>query len=152
MATCKVHNVLTLPSGKKPRTPAGTDYVGLGTGIEGAAEGGEELNEHQLQRLHAILGPFMLRRIKADVAAELAPKHERTLFCEPSPRQQVCSPTAATKRSTKGWGTFFALFTRPQTHTLPIRSLSASFIPYPKAVARCITGMPTILAPWDLLA
>ena len=126
--------------------------MGLGSGIEGAAEGGEELNEHQLQRLHAILGPFMLRRIKADVAAELAPKHERTLFCEPSPRQQVCSPMAATKRSTEGWGAFFALFTRPQTYTLPTRSLSSFVIPYPRAVARCTTGMLIILARWDLLA
>ncbi|KAK9829749.1 hypothetical protein WJX72_007671 [[Myrmecia] bisecta] len=58
-------------------------------GIEGHAEGVQELNEHQLKRLHAILSPFMLRRVKQDVASEMAPKVEHTVYCQPSLRQQV---------------------------------------------------------------
>lgn len=34
------------------------------------------LDKHQLARLHAVLGPFMLRRVKADVIAEMVPKTE----------------------------------------------------------------------------
>lgn len=44
--------------------------------IEGAAEGkgGSKLNEHQLRRLHMILKPFMLRRVKRNVQNELSDK------------------------------------------------------------------------------
>jgi DNA helicase INO80 len=31
----------------------------------------KSLNQHQLQRLHAILKPFMLRRLKKDVEHEI---------------------------------------------------------------------------------
>jgi hypothetical protein len=34
------------------------------------------LDKHQLARLHGVLGPFMLRRVKADVVAEMVPKTE----------------------------------------------------------------------------
>jgi hypothetical protein len=34
------------------------------------------LDKHQLARLHAVLSPFMLRRVKADVVAEMVPKTE----------------------------------------------------------------------------
>ena len=39
-----------------------------------------ELNKHQLRRLHAILKPFMLRRLKRDVEQEIAPKTEKEIF------------------------------------------------------------------------
>ena len=44
--------------------------------IEGAAEGkgASKLNEHQLRRLHMILKPFMLRRVKRNVQNELSDK------------------------------------------------------------------------------
>lgn len=43
--------------------------------IENAAENkGSKLNEHQLRRLHMILKPFMLRRIKKHVQNELSEK------------------------------------------------------------------------------
>ena len=43
--------------------------------IEGAAEGkGSRLSEHQLRRLHMILKPFMLRRVKRHVQNELSDK------------------------------------------------------------------------------
>lgn len=43
--------------------------------IENAAENKEgKLNEHQLRRLHIILKPFMLRRVKRHVQNELSDK------------------------------------------------------------------------------
>lgn len=45
------------------------------------------LNQHQLQRLHAILKPFMLRRIKKDVEHELGQKYETQIKCEMTKRQ-----------------------------------------------------------------
>ncbi|PWA92794.1 SNF2-related, N-terminal domain-containing protein [Artemisia annua] len=58
-------------------------------GIENHAEHGGTLNEHQLSRLHAILKPFMLRRIKKDVVSELTKKTEITVHCKLSSRQQA---------------------------------------------------------------
>lgn len=82
--------------------------------IENHAEnqGQSNLNEHQLRRLHMILKPFMLRRIKKNVQNELGDKvcsecHQRSygqkptltfstftqieidLFCDLSPRQRA---------------------------------------------------------------
>ncbi|KAI4996329.1 hypothetical protein ZWY2020_048120, partial [Hordeum vulgare] len=58
-------------------------------GIEGHAEHGGTLNEHQLSRLHAILKPFMLRRVKIDVIAEMTEKKEEIVPCRLSSRQQI---------------------------------------------------------------
>ncbi|XP_059668388.1 chromatin-remodeling ATPase INO80 isoform X2 [Cornus florida] len=58
-------------------------------GIENHAEHGGTLNEHQLNRLHAILKPFMLRRVKKDVITELTAKNEITVHCKLSSRQQA---------------------------------------------------------------
>ncbi|KAK6941781.1 SNF2, N-terminal [Dillenia turbinata] len=57
--------------------------------IENHAEHGGTLNEHQLNRLHAILKPFMLRRVKKDVISELTGKTEVTVHCKLSSRQQA---------------------------------------------------------------
>jgi DNA helicase INO80 len=58
-------------------------------GIENHAEHGGTLNEHQLNRLHAILKPFMLRRVKKDVVSELTGKIEIAVHCKLSSRQQA---------------------------------------------------------------
>ncbi|KAK0536071.1 putative DNA helicase ino80 [Tilletia horrida] len=58
--------------------------------IESHAENkGSALNEHQLRRLHMILKPFMLRRIKKNVQNELGDKIEIDIFCEMSARQKM---------------------------------------------------------------
>jgi DNA helicase INO80 len=50
--------------------------------IENAAENkGSKLNEHQLRRLHMILRPFMLRRVKRNVQNELSDKVHYQLLC-----------------------------------------------------------------------
>ncbi|KAF8396193.1 hypothetical protein HHK36_017806 [Tetracentron sinense] len=58
-------------------------------GIENHAEHGGTLNEHQLNRLHAVLKPFMLRRVKKDVITEMTGKIEVTVHCKLSSRQQA---------------------------------------------------------------
>ncbi|EIN14169.1 hypothetical protein PUNSTDRAFT_117740 [Punctularia strigosozonata HHB-11173 SS5] len=57
--------------------------------IEGAAEGkGSRLSEHQLRRLHMILKPFMLRRVKRHVQNELSEKIEKDIYVDLSARQR----------------------------------------------------------------
>ena len=57
-------------------------------GVEGSVTDGKELNEHQLARLHAVLKPFMLRRLKTDVLGEMAKKEEHVIRCGMSRRQK----------------------------------------------------------------
>lgn len=58
--------------------------------IENAAENkGSKLNEHQLRRLHMILKPFMLRRVKRHVQNELSEKIEIDISVDMSPRQRA---------------------------------------------------------------
>ena len=57
--------------------------------IESHAENKGTLNEHQLRRLHMILKPFMLRRIKKNVQNELGDKIEIDLYCDLSARQKM---------------------------------------------------------------
>ena len=47
------------------------------------------LNKTQLNRLHAILKPFMLRRVKKDVEKEIGKKIVTELICEMSARQKL---------------------------------------------------------------
>ncbi|CAG8482090.1 8992_t:CDS:10 [Paraglomus brasilianum] len=57
--------------------------------IESHAENKGTLNEHQLKRLHMILKPFMLRRIKKNVQNELGDKIEIEVPCELTARQRM---------------------------------------------------------------
>jgi chromatin-remodeling ATPase INO80 len=57
--------------------------------IENSAEkGNSRLSEHQLRRLHMILKPFMLRRVKRHVQNELGEKIEEDLFVDLTHRQR----------------------------------------------------------------
>ncbi|KAF2077677.1 hypothetical protein CYY_000993 [Polysphondylium violaceum] len=56
--------------------------------IENHAMSQGGLNEHQLNRLHMILKPFMLRRIKKDVENEMPPKYEVEVNCSLTVRQK----------------------------------------------------------------
>ena len=56
--------------------------------IENHAEHRTGIDERHLSRLHMILKPFMLRRIKKDVENELSDKIEVMLYCPLSMRQQ----------------------------------------------------------------
>ncbi|KAK5945064.1 putative DNA helicase ino80 [Knufia obscura] len=57
--------------------------------IESHAQSNTKLNQDQLRRLHMILKPFMLRRVKAHVQKELGDKIEKDVFCDLSYRQRA---------------------------------------------------------------
>jgi DNA helicase INO80 len=57
--------------------------------IESHAQSNTKLNEDQLRRLHMILKPFMLRRIKKHVQKELGDKIELDEFCDLTYRQRA---------------------------------------------------------------
>jgi DNA helicase INO80 len=61
--------------------------------IEANSQNAKELNTRQLSRLHAILKPFMLRRVKKDVEHEIGPKEELELFCDMTSRQKLLYQT-----------------------------------------------------------
>jgi DNA helicase INO80 len=57
--------------------------------IESHAQNNSQLNEQQLKRLHMILKPFMLRRVKKHVQQELGDKIEIDVYCNLTNRQRV---------------------------------------------------------------
>jgi DNA helicase INO80 len=57
--------------------------------IESHATSNTKLNEDQLKRLHMILKPFMLRRVKKHVQKELGDKIEIDIFCDLTYRQRA---------------------------------------------------------------
>lgn len=57
--------------------------------IESHAQSNTKLNEDQLKRLHMILKPFMLRRVKKHVQKELGDKIELDVFCDLTYRQRA---------------------------------------------------------------
>jgi chromatin-remodeling ATPase INO80 len=57
--------------------------------IESHAQSNTKLNQDQLKRLHMILKPFMLRRVKAHVQKELGDKIEKDIFCDLTYRQRA---------------------------------------------------------------
>ncbi|XP_053743673.1 chromatin-remodeling ATPase INO80 isoform X2 [Synchiropus splendidus] len=57
--------------------------------IESHAENKSAIDENQLSRLHMILKPFMLRRIKKDVENELSDKIEILTYCQLTTRQRL---------------------------------------------------------------
>eukprot|EP00917_Polyrhabdina_sp_WS-2016_P024662 GHVP01053255.1.p1 GENE.GHVP01053255.1~~GHVP01053255.1.p1 ORF type:complete len:898 (+),score=190.49 GHVP01053255.1:3-2696(+) len=56
--------------------------------IESHAEEKTALDQKILLRLHMILKPFMLRRMKSEVASEMVKKIEIDVYCKPSPVQK----------------------------------------------------------------
>lgn len=57
--------------------------------IEAHSQNRQKLNKTQLDRLHAILKPFMLRRVKKDVEKEIGRKFETEVYCDLSSRQRL---------------------------------------------------------------
>uniref|UniRef100_A0A1B6DCW5 Chromatin-remodeling ATPase INO80 n=1 Tax=Clastoptera arizonana TaxID=38151 RepID=A0A1B6DCW5_9HEMI len=57
--------------------------------IESHAENKTSIDEKHLSRLHMILKPFMLRRIKKDVENELSDKIEVMVYCPLTTRQKI---------------------------------------------------------------
>ena len=56
--------------------------------VSGMIEGSQELNENLIRRLHKVLRPFLLRRLKCDVEKQLPKKYEHVVMCRLSKRQR----------------------------------------------------------------
>eukprot|EP01080_Neovahlkampfia_damariscottae_P009323 gene9323-1410_t len=57
--------------------------------VTGMIEGKQEIDEEQIARLHTILRPFLLRRLKKDVEKQLPQKYEHIIKCKLSKRQRL---------------------------------------------------------------
>uniref|UniRef100_A0A1J3JSA8 DNA helicase n=1 Tax=Noccaea caerulescens TaxID=107243 RepID=A0A1J3JSA8_NOCCA len=80
--------------------------------IAGMVEGQEKINKEVIDRLHNVLRPFLLRRLKRDVEKQLPSKHEHVITCRLSKRQRnlyedfiASTETQATLNS----GSFFGM-------------------------------------------
>lgn len=58
------------------------------TPLTAQVEGGARVNSQLVRRLHSVLRPFVLRRLKADVAKQMPGKYEHVVKCRLSRRQQ----------------------------------------------------------------
>ncbi|XP_069840866.1 helicase SRCAP [Dendropsophus ebraccatus] len=56
--------------------------------LTGMIEGSQEYNEGLVRRLHKVLRPFLLRRIKLDVEKQMPKKYEHVIYCRLSKRQR----------------------------------------------------------------
>eukprot|EP01119_Soliformovum_irregulare_P001865 TRINITY_DN1170_c3_g1_i2.p1 TRINITY_DN1170_c3_g1~~TRINITY_DN1170_c3_g1_i2.p1 ORF type:complete len:1172 (-),score=371.67 TRINITY_DN1170_c3_g1_i2:332-3847(-) len=75
-------------------------------------EGDSSVNEGLIQRLHGILRPFLLRRLKSEVERQLPSKHEHIVRCRLSKRQRYLYEEfmqSATTASTLESGNFLGI-------------------------------------------
>ncbi|XP_052073827.1 helicase domino-like isoform X2 [Mytilus californianus] len=56
--------------------------------LTGMIEGSHEYNESLIRRLHKVLRPFLLRRLKCDVEKQMPKKYEHVVMCHLSKRQR----------------------------------------------------------------
>ncbi|XP_046595483.1 helicase domino isoform X1 [Neodiprion lecontei] len=56
--------------------------------VTGMIEGNSEYNENIIRRLHKVLRPFLLRRLKTEVEKQLPKKYEHVVMCRLSKRQR----------------------------------------------------------------
>ncbi|XP_050722344.1 helicase domino-like [Eriocheir sinensis] len=56
--------------------------------VTGMIEGNKEYNENIIKRLHKVLRPFILRRLKAEVEQQMPKKFEHVIMCRLSKRQR----------------------------------------------------------------
>jgi SNF2 family DNA or RNA helicase len=56
--------------------------------VNNMIEGSDKVNGDVIQRLHGVLRPFLLRRLKKDVEKQLPQKHEHVIMCRLSKRQR----------------------------------------------------------------
>lgn len=57
--------------------------------VNAMVEGKEGINQKVIQQLHSILRPFLLRRLKTNVAQQLPAKYEHVITCKLSKRQRI---------------------------------------------------------------
>ncbi|XP_019743358.1 helicase SRCAP isoform X2 [Hippocampus comes] len=69
--------------------------------LTGMIEGSQEYNDGLVKRLHKVLRPFLLRRIKADVEKQMPKKYEHVVRCRLSKRQRFLYDDFMAQASTK---------------------------------------------------
>uniref|UniRef100_A0A3Q3JXX5 Snf2-related CREBBP activator protein n=1 Tax=Monopterus albus TaxID=43700 RepID=A0A3Q3JXX5_MONAL len=69
--------------------------------LTGMIEGSQEYNEGLVKRLHKVLRPFLLRRIKADVEKQMPKKYEHVVHCRLSKRQRFLYDDFMAQASTR---------------------------------------------------
>ncbi|GBP63608.1 Helicase domino [Eumeta japonica] len=69
--------------------------------VAGIAEGSHKYNEDIVRRLHKVLRPFLLRRLKADVERQMPRKYEHVLLCRLSKRQRYLYDDFMSRAKTK---------------------------------------------------
>ncbi|RLU19108.1 hypothetical protein DMN91_009466 [Ooceraea biroi] len=69
--------------------------------VTGMIEGNSEYNENIIRRLHKVLRPFLLRRLKTEVEKQLPKKYEHVLMCRLSKRQRFLYDDFMSRAKTK---------------------------------------------------
>nr|XP_006000939.1 PREDICTED: helicase SRCAP [Latimeria chalumnae] len=69
--------------------------------LTGMIEGSQEYNESLIKRLHKVLRPFLLRRVKVDVEKQMPKKYEHVIRCRLSKRQRYLYDDFMAQASTK---------------------------------------------------
>ena len=73
----------------------------FGNPLVGMVEGTEEYNAQLVERLHKILRPFLLRRLKKEVELQLPTKTESVLMCGLSKRQRALYEEFLSRKDTR---------------------------------------------------
>ncbi|XP_033327854.2 domino helicase isoform X2 [Megalopta genalis] len=69
--------------------------------VTGMIEGNSEYNENIIRRLHKVLRPFLLRRLKTEVEKQLPKKYEHVVMCRLSKRQRYLYDDFMSRAKTK---------------------------------------------------
>ncbi|XP_063239094.1 helicase domino [Bacillus rossius redtenbacheri] len=69
--------------------------------VSGMIEGNAEYNENLIKRLHKVLRPFLLRRLKTEVEKQLPKKYEHVVMCRLSKRQRYLYDDFMSRAKTK---------------------------------------------------
>ncbi|PZC74582.1 hypothetical protein B5X24_HaOG207634 [Helicoverpa armigera] len=69
--------------------------------VAGIADGSNRYNEALVRRLHEVLRPFLLRRLKQDVERQMPRKYEHVLLCRLSKRQRFLYDDFMSRAKTK---------------------------------------------------
>nr|CAI5848376.1 unnamed protein product [Callosobruchus analis] len=69
--------------------------------VTGMIEGNSEYNENIIKRLHKVLRPFLLRRLKSEVEKQMPKKYEHVVMCRLSKRQRFLYDDYMSRAKTK---------------------------------------------------
>ena len=69
--------------------------------LTGMVEGSAEYNDGLIKRLHKVLRPFLLRRLKSEVEQQMPKKYEHVVRCPLSKRQRFLYDDFMSRANTK---------------------------------------------------